>query len=598
MKSSLMFAATIAVSALAFAQSNGNGNGSPNGNAYGKVTRLVGEAIPPGSAGTGAILLNYNGGPVMLGQTHIYYIYYGNWSGDANGKTILANFANNLNGSNYYNILTQYGNGSQNISNSVVLGGVTTSTYTASNPSLLTFNDIFAIVQTAIGNGSLPLDPNGLYFVLTAVGVGQTNGTNGSFLTQYCGWHTAGTYNGQWVKFSFVGDAGNSSGCSVQFGGSPNGDPPVDAMISVIAHELSEAVTDPLINAWLDANGQEIGDKCAWNFGTTFAAPNGSTANVVLGGFDFLIQQEFSNADDACVMTYTASPNFTIAVSPSSQTANQGTTTGNYTVTVTPTNGFGGTVGLSLSGNPSGSTPGAFSVNPTASTSTFNVNTGTASPGNYTLTVTGTSGSLTHTATASLVIPQADFSMSVTPSSQTVTQGGTSGSYTINVTPLNGFTGTPAFTFSAASGITFTPSGNTFTATAGSTVAAGTYTITVTGTSGSLTHTATASLVVNPIGTFTVSVAPSTVTVKRKGSGKYTVTVTSAGGFNSKVNLTVSGLPNHATGSFSPTSVTGSGASTLTINAAANTPTGTSNITVTGTSGTLTSSQNVHLTIN
>ena len=67
--------------------------------------------LPLASAGTGAILLNYSGGPVMLGQTHIYYIYYGNWSVDPNAAEILNNFANNLAGSGYYNILTQYYSG-------------------------------------------------------------------------------------------------------------------------------------------------------------------------------------------------------------------------------------------------------------------------------------------------------------------------------------------------------------------------------------------------------------------------------------------------------------------------------------------------------
>jgi len=37
----------------------------------------------------------------------------------------------------------------------------------------------------------------------------------------------------------------------------------------VRTHEQIEAATDPLLNAWYDASGQEIGDKCAWNFGPT-----------------------------------------------------------------------------------------------------------------------------------------------------------------------------------------------------------------------------------------------------------------------------------------------------------------------------------------
>ena len=37
----------------------------------------------------------------------------------------------------------------------------------------------------------------------------------------------------------------------------------IDAMLSVYAHELVEAVSDPLLNAWFDNTGYENADKCA-----------------------------------------------------------------------------------------------------------------------------------------------------------------------------------------------------------------------------------------------------------------------------------------------------------------------------------------------
>ena len=37
------------------------------------------------------------------------------------------------------------------------------------------------------------------------------------------------------------------------------------AMVSVIAHEAAEAVSDPNLNAWFDSTGQENADKCAWD---------------------------------------------------------------------------------------------------------------------------------------------------------------------------------------------------------------------------------------------------------------------------------------------------------------------------------------------
>ena len=74
----------------------------------------------------------------MLGQTHVYYVYYGNWSIDPLAPGILNSFANSLSGSGYYNILTQYysGGGSPSrISNPAVLGGSATSTYSAARQS-------------------------------------------------------------------------------------------------------------------------------------------------------------------------------------------------------------------------------------------------------------------------------------------------------------------------------------------------------------------------------------------------------------------------------------------------------------------------------
>src|SRR5579859_3278721 len=50
--------------------------------------------------------INYNGGPVLLGTTRIYYIWYGNW--DAGSVGILSNFASHIGGTPYFNINTGY----------------------------------------------------------------------------------------------------------------------------------------------------------------------------------------------------------------------------------------------------------------------------------------------------------------------------------------------------------------------------------------------------------------------------------------------------------------------------------------------------------
>jgi hypothetical protein len=256
----------------------------------------TGQAGGPNRVGSNGI--SYHNGPVMLGTTKMYYIWYGNWQ--SSSVNILTNLANKIGGSPYYNINTTYYNASKTpISNSVVFGGSTTDNY--SHGTALSDSAVFAVVSSAISSGRLPLDTNGVYFVLTSADVNETSG----FCTQYCGWHTYGTVSGSTVKYSFVGNAARClSSCAAQ-STSPNGDPGADGMASVIAHELEEAVTDPQLNAWYDNRGYENADKCAWTFGTTYTTSNGSKANMNLGGLDYLIQRNWVNAAGGyCALTY------------------------------------------------------------------------------------------------------------------------------------------------------------------------------------------------------------------------------------------------------------------------------------------------------
>jgi hypothetical protein len=61
-------------------------------------------------------------------------------------------------------------------------------------------------------------------------------------------------------------------------------------------HEIEETTTDMMGNAWYDNRGYENGDKCAWTWGTTYTTAAGGTANVNIGGKDFLVQQNWKNS--------------------------------------------------------------------------------------------------------------------------------------------------------------------------------------------------------------------------------------------------------------------------------------------------------------
>jgi hypothetical protein len=220
----------------------------------------------------------------------VYYIWYGNWSGN-NADAILTNLASTIGGSPYFNINTTYYDGTNaHVSNSVSYVKSTTDNY--SRGSTLSDGDIQTIVSSALTSGRLPFDNSGAYFVLTSQDVAESSG----FCTQYCGWHTYGVLSGTNIKYAFVGNADRCpTACSAQQT-SPNGNVGADAMASVIAHELEEMVTDPNLNAWYDTRGYENADKCAWTFGSTSTASNGSAYNMTLGSYQYLIQRNWVNA--------------------------------------------------------------------------------------------------------------------------------------------------------------------------------------------------------------------------------------------------------------------------------------------------------------
>ena len=80
-------------------------------------------------------------------------------------------------------------------------------------------------------------------------------------------------------------------------------------------------------------------------------------------------------------------------------------------------------------------------------------------------------------------------------------------------------------------------------------------------------------------------------------SSDLTVTITPGSGFYGTVSFSVSGLPRRANANFSPSSITTSGSSTLTVSTMRKTPTGTFTLTISATSGGLTHTQQVTLTV-
>ena len=204
----------------------------------------------------------------------------------------------------------------------------------------------------------------------------------------------------------------------------------------------------------------------------------------------------------------TVTPDFTVSATPPSQTVTQGTGT-SYTVNVGSLGGFAGPVTLSAPGLPSG-VSATFSSNPVApgSNSTMNVSTDpSTSPGTYTLTITGTNGSLSHSTTVTLVVQAVvvgDFSLSADPPSATIAARQTA-TYTITIARAGGFSSAVSFSVSglpARTSASFSPSSTTLNTTTLSVKANPSArttpptTLTITGTGGGKTHTTTVSLAI------------------------------------------------------------------------------------------------------
>ncbi|HEX4964443.1 MAG TPA: hypothetical protein VF173_26745 [Thermoanaerobaculia bacterium] len=138
--------------------------------------------------------------------------------------------------------------------------------------------------------------------------------------------------------------------------------------------------------------------------GTTFtdgAVTNGTTYFYVVRAANSTTC-ESGNSPEASA-TATVTPDFSLSISPTSVTVALLGTTANYTVTINRTGGFTGAVTLSVSGLPSGATA-TFTPNPaTGATSALKVTVRVFPRGTFPLTITGTSGALTHTVNATLI---------------------------------------------------------------------------------------------------------------------------------------------------------------------------------------------------
>jgi hypothetical protein len=316
-------------------------------------------------------------------------------------------------------------------------------------------------------------------------------------------------------------------------------------------------------------------------------------------------------------LTVDAAPpprDFSLSINPTAQTLTAGNATGvPVAVTATALNGLTGSVTVALTGLPAGVTasPASLTLTPGTPQNVTLTAASTAIIGTSTVTFTGTSGALTHTAPLALTVAAApDFSLSIGPTARTLTAGATGAPVAVSVTALNGLTGSvtvaltglPAGVTANPANLTLTPGApQNITLTAASTAAAGTATVTFTGTSGALIHTTPLALTVDaapPPPGFSFSINPTSRIITAGATGAtIAVSATAINGFTGTVAVALSGLPAGVTANPASLTLTPGTPQNITLTAASTAIAGTSTVTFTGTSGALTHTAPLALTV-
>ena len=300
-----------------------------------------------------ASLLYHSPGPVMPSNTN--YALYWDPAGapaypagyQAGINRFFEDLAHDSGGLlNTDSILTQYGDsGGHFASYESHFGGALSDTdpYPGNGcsaaPKCLTDPQIRAEILSFVQAHKLPIDLQHEYFLLTPEGVESCTEAAGTICSDgtshkvYCAYHNFIETAGSVLIYA---DDPYLEGLSCDPGnGHPNGNPSDATIAGGLAHEHSESVTDPKLNAWYDAKGNEVADKCRSaspkkEYGEPLGtAPNGASYNEVINSDLYLYQQMWSNQAAECRQRAAETPVV------SKMTPRNGPPAGGTTVTIT-----------------------------------------------------------------------------------------------------------------------------------------------------------------------------------------------------------------------------------------------------------------------
>jgi len=313
------------------------------------------------------------------------------------------------------------------------------------------------------------------------------------------------------ANFTFYVCADQTTCTANEYGGTSFAAPMWAGFIALVNQNLANNSKSPIgfINPTIYSQNANSSTYSA-DFHDIKSGTSGSFSAVT--GFDLVTGWGSPTAALITALSGTIAPGFGVSASPSTvsvaQTGAQGTT-----VTITPNNGFTGSVALTTSTLPTGVTIG-WSTNPVPITSssavgsTLTFTTSGAAPGSYPITVTATSGGIVETTIVTLTVTGATPTFTLTPSATkiSVSPSGT-GKITLTTAISGGFSSAVSLSGTVTGSrvtLSFSPLSiaapgagtSTMTITVNRRAAAGTRTITITGTGGGVTQHATVTLTI------------------------------------------------------------------------------------------------------
>jgi hypothetical protein len=284
-------AATAACLALLAPAASARVTRTPSGHPVSIMARPGSPAAPGSSTSGGALLLSH-GGPVLSAETP--YLVYWTPAGHplaASSVSLMNRYLSDVaadsgtSTTNVYSVLAQYGSPYRQTFSASAQAVVDTDPYPAKQGGCKLATGMTACVTdgaiqseigsliaahrlpnpTAPGTGSTPI-----FFMVTPVDVNVCLSGGSCVSNAFCAYHDYFTLGGAQVLYAsvpFSVFASSPKGCQTdgnsiyETPAGPNGDEAYN-VADDLSHELSETITDPLINAWYTTNGYEVGDLC------------------------------------------------------------------------------------------------------------------------------------------------------------------------------------------------------------------------------------------------------------------------------------------------------------------------------------------------